>query len=264
MINNKAKLEIINWLNSNRDYDKGCTLFIKYGKNKVLARTFPGRERRYKEKLASELAKLAGVSIVQRQGKSKIQKAPPANNMPKSNNPPKPPKNDGKKEKDSQIMPKVIVRLIYTQDRLYKKRAELWKERSKIPQKNTETYRIKRVELNNAIEEISKQLDVFYHIRKAYEEKGTLPKESELFPESEKKVEKIEFTDMDPIKLHKRLTNLRSNITKYKNQLDYQDTKKGKTKKPMPEGPKRKEIENKLKEKQSESDAIAQYLNSIN
>lgn len=59
------QIEITNWLNSDRNYDDGVFLYQKYGKNPVLKRLFPGREKFQAEKLAYELGKLIGLGFNQ-------------------------------------------------------------------------------------------------------------------------------------------------------------------------------------------------------
>ena len=61
-INNQV-IEIRNWLNSDRNYNDGVFLYNKYGNNDSLKRIFPGREKFQAQKLAYELAKLAGFSF---------------------------------------------------------------------------------------------------------------------------------------------------------------------------------------------------------
>lgn len=59
------QIEITNWLNSDRNYDNGVFLYQKYGKNPVLKRLFPGREKFQAEKLAYELGKIIGLGFNQ-------------------------------------------------------------------------------------------------------------------------------------------------------------------------------------------------------
>lgn len=65
---------------------------------------------------------------------------------------------------------------------------------------------------------------------------------------------------MSDIDLTKRLTQLRSSITKTRNMLQYQSIRKGNTPTPMPSGPKRDEYKRKLKLLQNELQEVAKEL----
>lgn len=59
------KEEIQKWLFGSRNYQEGVALFMKYGRNQTLKKKFQRKENdMFRQKLAYELAKLAGYNAV--------------------------------------------------------------------------------------------------------------------------------------------------------------------------------------------------------
>lgn len=270
-------IEITNWLNSDRKYDDGVFLYQKYGKNPALKRLFPGREKFQSEKLAYELGKLIGLGFSQ-----KIASPAPVNNQdsapaetlredPDTVTIEKAEKFAGKAQAAAETLgalaagepvsagnyPPVINRIIAEFSRLYNERAMLKKQENDTPDENTPDNIEKRRVIIEKIESISKRMDILYTAKKAYLENNIAPNEKELYPASNQQTT-AETTGSG--KLIMKRNNLRSSITRANNMLEYQSQKKAEKSNPMPECPKRKELEQRIKEKEKELAEIEMKL----
>lgn len=284
------QIEIANWLNSERNYEDGVYLYQKYGKNPILKRLFPGREKFHADKLAYELGKLIGLSFNQIQ---ETKETPPDNPNPSDNFIDK---TIGKTEefikepaeyagdsageaiqaaKEAQAAatkatntaetlgamvtdnpvpagnyPHVINRIIAESSRLYNERAMLKKQQNAIPDENTPENMERRKAIIKNIDSISDRLEVLYTAKKAYLENNILPEEQQLFPDPTQRNDQDQ--DIDTGQLIITRNNLRSSITRARNMLEYQTQKKGSKPNPMPDCPRRKELEARIAGKEKE------------
>ena len=236
--------EIEQWLNGGRDYDEGVALFIKYGGNRSQARVFQNTVARFAIKsLTYELTKLA----------KKTTSAPVAGKKEA-----KPTTTTAQKPKDD--IPEVVAvakQIVH----------DTWLELSRI---NEELHALgevndgKTMAARQALMEEREPLIVRYNT--VYEAKeaffaGEMTVEQlqaviDNKPKEEPKAEEPQAKEMSDLEITKRLHALKTNITRSQNRLDYQQEKKGKEKKPMPDCPKRKKIEAKLNEMKAEYDTL--------
>lgn len=157
--------------------------------------------------------------------------------------------------------PHVINRIIAESSRLYNERSMLKKQQNTIPDENTPENIEKRKTIIKNIESISDRLDVLYTAKKAYLENNIVPSEQQLFPESGQK--NISESDVDTGQLIIKRNNLRSSITRAKNMLEYQSQKKGNKPNPMPDCPRRKELEKRITDKEKELAEIETKLKNV-
>lgn len=247
---------IIKWLNSERNYTDGVALYIQYGKNPHLKQILPGREKFYSRKLVYELGKLIGISFKQFQEKEILDDTEESVNLQQA-------KEAADKAKTAAETlgavaagepvqagnyPHVINRIIAESSRLYNERSMLKKQQNTIPDENTPENIEKRRAIIKAIESISDRLDVLYTAKKAYLENNIVPDEQQLFPPSGR----IPLPETDTGQLIIKRNNLRSSITRAKNMLEYQSQKKGSKPNPMPDCPKRGELEKRIADKEKE------------
>lgn len=155
--------------------------------------------------------------------------------------------------------PPVINRLIAESARLYNERALLKKQQNAIPDENTHENISARKTVIDQIEAISVRLDVLYMAKSAFLEKGTLPEENELF-NSTKGI--VINGEADSAKLMQQRNNLRSQITRAKNMLEFQNQKRSDKPNPMPPCPKRKELEQRIREKEKLLSEVEEKLAS--
>ncbi len=282
---------IIKWLNSERNYTDGVALYIQYGKNPHLKQILPGREKFYSRKLVYELGKLIGISFKQFQEKEilddteesvNLQQAKEAANDAESHAGEAEEHADrAENAKDEALRaadeakeaadkaktaaetlgavaagepvqagnyPHVINRIIAESSRLYNERSMLKKQQNTIPDENTPENIEKRRAIIQVIESLSDRLDVLYTAKKAYLENNIVPDAQQLFPPSGR----IPLPETDTGQLIIKRNNLRSSITRAKNMLEYQSQKKGSKPNPMPDCPKRGELEKRIADKEKE------------
>lgn len=267
------KQEIYNWLNSGRDFVAGLALYQKYGKNKIFLRNIQNHKMRYAGKLAYELAKIAGISLEDYTNNKiptiaiKEVKNPPAQTkkpvlikktvvpaaITKKEEPAAPVKID-------QSLPAEVRRLMYGYHDRYTKRALLHKQLRDMPQENTPVLINQRKEISDVMKLLSDEMDVLHAARVNWEEKQILPDVKQLFPEKAAKKAKDKTAD-NGAQLMKRKKNLESSLAKDRNQLKYQSKTKKEEESPMPAGPKRNKIEQRIKEKEKELDELNNLLN---
>ena len=243
-INNQV-IEIRNWLNSDRNYNDGVFLYNKYGNNDSLKRIFPGREKFQAQKLAYELAKLAGFSFSDFLKDQVIQEEV---------TPVSPQKNTTENNEDTGLTgqtnrkmieyPPLIRRVIHEMSRLYNDRSMLKTQQNAIPDENTPANVEKRKNLVDMIEALSGRIQLLFEAKKAYLERGIIPDENALFPPEESK-QSIE-------ELQTRLKNLRSYISKDKNILVYQRETRQEKPNPMPDSPKKERILKRIEKNEKE------------
>lgn len=244
---NNAHIEISSWLNSERNYEDGVYLYDRYGRNQQLKRLFPGRKERYADKLAYELGKLIGIGF-------KTEDAAPValQNIETigavAENTPVP----------AGSYPAIINRVIAEYSRLYNERSMLKNQQNAVPDENTQENIAKRKKLIDQIDSLSVRMEILYQAKKAYLESGVIPSEDKLFPAKAPLIQSLEELPKD--KLMQMRNNLRSQITRIKNQLEYQSSKKAKELNPMPECPKRKELEQRITDREKELAEIEEKL----
>lgn len=274
------QIEITNWLNSDRNYDDGVFLYQKYGKNPVLKRLFPGREKFQAEKLAYELGKLIGLGFNQtlESQEPDNKQVPDSGSDETTPNPTNTQLTDkaetfaDKAKAAAETLgamtagdpvpagnyPPVINRIIAEFSRLYNERGMLKKQENDTPDENTPENIETRRKIIEKIESISARMDILYAAKKAYLEKDIVPDEKELYPVPN---QQAASDPTDSGQLIIKRNNLRSSITRAKNQLEYQSQKKADKPNPMPDCPKRRELEVRIAEKEKELAEIEAKLN---
>ena len=260
---NTNQTEVLKWWHGSRNYQQGIMLLARFCKNKVLIHTLmkPGKEK-FKpaiSKLYYELPKAVGLNwlkmpaLPEGAATEPEQKKPPviiptlSGNIVLENN------SDKKhipiiSDKPLDDYPKVIRRLKYEYSTLYKQRSISHKKMVGIAEANSQHNITARADLFTEIKAISTKMDYLYAFIGEYEKNGTIPLEEVVWPPEPEK-EKLP-DDVD--ELRKKKKNLQWSVSRDKNRLLYQQRTKGKNKKPMPEGPKRKGYELKIKKREKQ------------
>jgi len=234
--------QIKEWLDSNRNYTEGVILFQQFGKNPTLKKLLPGREYRYAEKLAYELSKLVHLQL------SKMKMMPGRVIVPERT--PTPPQKKSlslsanKLLKDS--IPKSIAAIIVQYSKQYKLRSILHASMKKVAPDNRADNVQKRKEISQEIANVSEKMENLHHTKTEFEKTGKLPEQTHAFDKA--KTGEPAKINLDKIK--RQRSNLMKSILKSKNRLDYQSPKKKETKNPMPKGPRRTDLESKIKLKE--------------
>lgn len=255
--------EINNWLSGDRNYNTGIALLQRYGKNKILAAGLAkaGKERSEQnhKKLAYELGKLVGSN--QLVVGSTVQSSKP-NLQPVTRNPqpatrnPQPVTLSGVEALNPELFPPVIRRIKYEYAEQYRNRDIQHKKMAAVPTENNAANNQARAAHLAEVKVSSARMEELYTHLQAFETNGTLPDENLLWPKP-KQPEQLP-DDAARLKLMKK--NLQTANGKDRNLLEYQTERKGDKETPMPDGPKRKRIELRIKEREKQIAEIEDKL----
>jgi len=248
---------VLEWIESGCNYDRGVVLYDQFGKNSFMRKDFPNKQHKHATKIIYELCKSVGLNhnqIIQEKLIPSVQnKQQEEHNPITSDQLP----NHSLQTPTNKELPEImevqeIVEYPVQLRRIIAEYAELFQERSKMhrimtemPEGNSQTLKTKRAEIFDIIKSLSLRLEFLYAIRQQFDVNGEIPSEDEIWPASKENV-KTELPD-DPEQLRKMKKNQQSANTKDQNMLDYQKEKKGDVDKPMPAGPKRIKLENRIK-----------------
>ena len=252
--------DILKWWYGRRDYATGTALLSRFCKNKIIINTLikPGKEKFIYNvhKLHYELTKSVGLDW---------------KNMPKNTEPDTDPNENGvsdnipekikpfieinpeqktvqpdQNEEDYSQYPKVIRRLLYESSSLYKQRSKLHTE-MKTDDSNSDTSVENRKNIFDQIKSISKKLENYFLYIDNYKKTGEVPEEETVWPK-----EKTQEPEKPPSleELRKIKWALRRENAKDRNKLLYQQRTKVEKENPMPAGPKRDAIENRIAAKE--------------
>ncbi|MGQ7868709.1 hypothetical protein [Sunxiuqinia sp. sy24] len=252
-----SQTKVLKWIRAGCNYNHGVMLYEQIGRNESLKRLFPGKSHRYASKLMYELCKSAGLDLGQA-APAKAAVPPRQTKMPHRESAPV---DDQEDQFDAKVAghPRVIRRVIMEY-------AELFQERSKthalmvgIGESNAEGVKVKRKELFDTVKALTIRLETLYAAREQYEKNGEVPTEESLWPKP-KAAPKLP-DDVDELKKMKK--NQQTANTKDQTMLDYQAKKKGDKKNPLPAGPKRMKLENRIKARSKKIEEIEYKLNSM-
>lgn len=274
-------MTINEWIQSGCDYNTGVEIFAQLSSNKSLI-TFFRQDPRFKErpaKLYNELMKLkpkekemAVASVI---NKLLPPKAPPKIIVETSSMDVKIPLphkitvtkvyEDGEltnvTAESIDTYPPVIQSALNMLSSFYKEKAKLWNEREQLGYENTADIVAKRKKLSEAIVDITNKMDPLYKIRNDYFASGIIPadvKPSEITTESKNELP----NNVEDLKAMKK--GVQTNIGKDRNKLEYQKPNKQKIKTPMPKGPRRTAIEEKIAERLELIKKIDEKLETLN
>jgi len=244
--------EISRWIERGAPYDEGVALFARHARNKTLLRVFPGRSTRYADKLEYELRKLAGLSQPVKKLAPSSLPAPDPHTFHMSE------LEDGiapKEDEDEGETPEVIIKLRDEFTRCYNQRSILHKELRQMEAGNSARVIARRKILVDQIKSLSLRLDELWPVYEAWRNEGTIPEE-EITP--------MRFAQQeDPGELKKKIANLKKTISKDKLFLQYQAVKKLPSPNPLPHGPRRHELEERIREKEAEMDELKIRLDGL-
>lgn len=236
--------QVVDWINSSRQFDKGLTLLLKTGyKPHVAVNIQKNSSRRDSPaKLLGELRLYLRYCVN------------PDSSVHDDENPFTDP-DKAQETIDTELTveyPDIVKKLLKECSDLYKARSISHKQLKEVGEKNDVPSINSRKWISLIIDASSRRMDDLWRHMQAYKADGTLPPE-ELFatpfdpeliakqslePVQKKKVEKTGIPD-DPEALKKLKENLRIKISKAENKLNFQTDKKQDKPNPMAEGPKR-------------------------
>jgi len=290
---NDNQLKVIGWIRSGMDYNAGLNLLVELTHKQTFLNLFSGKDKTLADKLAYEICKAAmlanhitwkdfirkvkeeeGIEIVAKAEELptdfsdvKVQEILSGyENKPKVCGP------DSAKitetietaetleTKPHTEYPPIIRRIIHEYAALFQERSKLHAVMTGMPESNAESVCAKRAELFGLIKSISARLEILYEAKKAFDEKGVVPAESEVFPPVEKEETEPDIASLDEAALKKQKKNLQSSNSKDQTILDYQSKERTEVKKPMPNGPKRLKIEMRINDRNKKIGEIETLL----
>jgi len=248
MISMEIKQEVLNWIAEGCDYTQGVELYRKYGKNMMLKRDFPNHQNRYATKIVVEMCKSVGLDygefLIEMSRKKEIKEIKELKDgIPKQVWDEELP--ELLQTSDPTEYPSVMRRVIAEYGESFQERSKLHRIMSEMPEGNSQALKSKRVQLFDMVKALSERLGILYEVQEEYKKSGHVPEEEEIWPKPKEKVV-TELPD-DGEQLRKMKKNQQSANTKDQSLLDYQSEKQGTVKKPMPNGPKRMKLENRIK-----------------
>ncbi len=265
MISDEIKQEVLNWIAGGCNYQDGVTLYLQYGKNSFLKRVFQSHQSHNSTKLAVELCTSVGLNYfeIKKIKKMPVLVAPEKTihtTIKSSHNEFSISENyDPAKEQDfldpaPVEYPAIIRRVILEYAETFQERSRTHKIMADMPEGNSQSLKIKRAELFTIVKQLTVRLESLYNIQEVYKRTGFIPSKDEIWPTPKQKA-KTELPDDIGI-LKKMKKNQQSSLTKDHSLLDFQSEKHGTIKRPMPNGPKRIKIENRIKGRLKMIDAI--------
>ena len=259
MKSDDIKQEVEQWIANGCDWNAGLLIYSKYGKNQSLVKNISGNPKVYGGKLTYELCKLAGIDYARL--KNKITISFDAQPSVRNINPPAITSTHAKNEPASinqlsefpeQLVVSNIGEYPAIMRRVITEYAETFQERSKthrimveMPEGNSQALKTKRAELFSIVKMLTVRLELLFAAREQYDKNGQLPDEEVLWT-TKKETPVVELPD-DAEQLKKMKKNQQSANVKDQNMLDYQSEKKMDKPRPMPAGPKRMKLENRIK-----------------
>ena len=242
---------IKSWIeDSNRNYDEGVALFVKFGGNRFQARYFENTQARFAiKKLAYELGKLA------KQGKGDVETPiqMPENHPHETEGHPLEPENptqdsDGTSTKEDIPEAATIAKRIIH---------ETWVELSRIKDElfnlgteNTPDIIARRKALLDEQAPLVARYNEVYEAKEAFfngelDEQQLLAVINQEQPKEENK-QPTDYSQLSDLELTKRIKAVKQVINRSSNQLLNQQNTVAKTENPMPDCPRRRDIEQRI------------------
>jgi len=235
---------VIEWWNSGADFDTGVSLYVRFGNNKVLKNTMPGRKERYYEKLKYELCKSVGLDWKKM---PRLRPAPKEVTVLKKVIRPAE-HEDEQIPHDDQNYPPLVRKVIAEYSECYRERSKLHWQMCEVPSENSKENCETRSKLLSSIKKLTIRMDELHFARQAYLDQKELPEEAKLWPKQLPPVPAASLPD-DVEGLKRLKKHLQTSLVKDRNLLDYQQKSKKEKKTPMPAGPKRMAIEKRIANK---------------
>ncbi len=256
--------DIEKWLNGERDYEEGVTLFARHSRNKHLARMFVnGASQFHHEKLVYELTKIKGTTAAVKNTPKTAIKAPKRSKTgAKSTN--------ANEELPAAILAakKEIVHLYNTIDQEHNRLYDLGTSNDEKTVAKRKRILQKRLPLIARCEELYELKEEYFRTEGATQ-KEVLDRITEMLKESIPQEQPTNNDDgqlanrvasLSDLQLIKRQKQLASSITKTQNMIQYQSITKLEEAAPLPEGPKRDQLTNKLTALKAEYNCVINEL----
>lgn len=258
---NMMKNEVEQWLKNGADYGAGVELLKKYSTNRLLVRRYEHSSAEYLgATLKALLCRMARVAVVQPRTAAKVQARATVVPQPRAAVTVAPRATvaaQPRAEVAKAALPAVVEEAKSLLHELWVAMSAKQEQLQEVGEGNSEAEVAERKRIMAERDPIIKNYNELYELKEAYFESGEVSGELEkmvkrLKGEETDKTATSLWADMSDLELTKARHAKKMQMTRCENQLNYQSNRREAERKPMPEGPKRKQIESKYKTLQAE------------
>ena len=260
--NNTMKEEIEDWLARGGDYAEGVKLLAKYSRNKMLVRRYEhGTARFLGETLKGVLRRMAGVSMERKAAESGCKNSEAAESGCRDAGEGGATGESGETGEngcmeseagDRGELPEVVVEAKSLLHELWIEMGAKQVALKAVGDGNSDAEVAERKRIMAERDPIIKDYNELYELKEQYFETGEVPEELErmvkrLRGEATEATATSLWAGLSDVELKDARHAKKTQLTRCENQLNYQSNRKEAERKPMPDGPKRKQLESKYK-----------------
>jgi hypothetical protein len=262
---NMMKNEVEQWLENGAEYEEGVKILKRYTTNRLLVRRYEHSSAEYLgATLKALLCRMARVAVVRPQpstAEATQARAAVVRPQPRATVGPQPrtaaaaaqPRTAAAKAE----LPAVVEEAKSLLHELWVAMSEKQEQLQEVGEGNSEAEVSERKRIMAERDPIIKNYNELYELKEAYFESGEVSAELEkmvkrLRGEETEKTATSLWADMSDLELTKARHAKKMQMTRCENQLNYQSNRREAERNPMPDGPKRKQIESKHKTLQAE------------
>lgn len=282
------KNRVLNWIENGCDFNTGILLLADSGRHRQLIKVIANRPHRYASKLLYELCKEAGIpyrnlghadfsvnsghaDLSGNSGQADLSETSQHNAETNSTTL----STDSDKaviltdgqttglktlsDEEFKQLPVNVQTVIREHSKLFMLRSRLHEQMVNMPEDNKPGTVKHRKNLSDSIALLSPRIDLLFQAKEDFYKKNLMPDMAVLFPPVSPDAEPSSKEKPLPDsvnELKKLKKNLQSANVKDQNLLDYQDEKKAGSPAPMPVGPKRLKMEQRIQERLNQIEAI--------
>ena len=264
---NRMKNEVEKWLENGGNYAEGVELLRKYSRNRMLVRRYERSAERYLGgTLRALLVRMAKAQGGRQPGRASVVDAGQQPNTAAEGAGQQPSTaavTDGGQEPGgdgaaaAREVPAVVAEAKSLLHELWVAMSAKQVELRDVGEGNSEREVAERKRIMAERDPIIKDYNELYGLKEEYYERGEVPEELErmvrrLRGEATEATAKSLWADMSDLELTKARKAKKMQLTRCENQLNYQSNRREPERRPMPDGPKRHQIESKHKTLQAE------------
>lgn len=286
------KDRVLQWIEQGCDYNTGILLLADSGKHRQLIKIIVNRPHRYASKLLYELCKEAGIPYLDLGhadlyihtkdsgqadlvpdnhsfGQADVKNTTASLSTPTPDDLPLtdiPSHLKTMSDQDFNRLPVEMQKVIREHSKLFLLRSRLHEQMANLSEDNLPDTVKKRKTLSDSIAELSPRIDQLFQAKEDFYLKSLKPDLAVLFPpllpDAEQSLKNTPLPDSTK-ELKKLKKNLQSSNVKDQNMLDFQEETKASKPSPMPTGPKRQKLEQRISKRLIQIEAIDYKLLTI-
>ena len=262
---NDMKKEVETWLENGADYGEGVELLRKWSRNRMLVRRYERSTAQYLgATLRALLIRMAGATVQQTAQQpraaavvARVQQPRAAAVVRGGQQPRTAAVVAVEQPRAAAEVPEAVAEAKSLLHELWVAMSQKQEELRGVGDGNSEAEVAERKRIMAERDPIIKDYNELYGLKEQYFESGEVPDElvkmvKRLRGEATEQTAKSLWADMGDLELTKARKAKKMQLTRCENQLNYQSNRREAERKPMPDGPKRHQIESKLKTLQAE------------